>query len=377
MQAIIGRKNRSVAVVLTCALAAAGLLSGCSSKGVPRQQSEIKEKPVVPAGGVLLQGAGATFPSLLYAKWFQVYQANHPQSVITYDAVGSGEGIRRFIAHNVDPDEKVDFGASDAAMNDDQIARVPAGAILLPVTAGSVALAYNLPGITDLKLSRRAYAGIFLGDVKLWNDPLIAKANPGVKLPKLTISMIVRQDGSGTTFAFTKHLDAISDKWRSQFGAATVINWPGNSMRAKGNEGVAGTIEHSVGSIGYVSYEFAHRLGLPVALLENHAGKFVGPSEASSTAALAGAELPENMRLYVPDPPAGDAYPMVTLTWILLYKNYVEPQKYQALRDLFRWCLTDGQKYAPELGYTRLPPNVANRALAALDGIQLASNRSQ
>jgi phosphate transport system substrate-binding protein len=367
--------NRVLLALLLLALAAGGILTACTTKGVPRKESQVKAKPAIPPGGVLLQGAGATFPSLLYLKWFSVYQAGHLQSAITYDAVGSGEGIRRFIAQNVSEDEKVDFGASDAAMRDDEIAKVPAGAILLPVTAGSVALAYNLPDVPgDLKLSRRAYAGIFLGEVKSWNDPLIARANPGVALPKLTITTVVRQDGSGTTFAFTKHLDAINDTWRSQFGPATLVNWPGISMRASGNEGVAGRIKESVGSIGYVSYEFARRIGLKVALLENRAGKYVAPSGASSSAALAGAELPENMRLYVPDPTGDESYPIVTLTWILLYRNYAEPQKFQALRELFRWCLTDGQKYAPELGYTALPANIASRSLAALDVMQVASN---
>ena len=161
--------------------------------------------------------------------------------MITYDSVGSGEGIRRFIGRDVKNEDQVDFGASDAAMQDNQIAQVPDGVVMLPVTAGGVVLAYNVPGVPQgLRLSRRAYAGIFLGEIKNWNDPLIAAANPGVKLPKLTIVTVVRQDASGTTFAFTKHLDAISEKWRSQYGPSTLVDWPGNAMRAKGNEGVAG-----------------------------------------------------------------------------------------------------------------------------------------
>ena len=371
-------KGGIFSAVLMLMLIGVGLVIGCSSKGVQGKQRHAKQKQPVPPGGVLLEGAGATFPSLLYAKWFQVYQSNNPKAVITYDAVGSGEGVQRFVAQNIEPEDKVDFGASDAAMSDEQIASVPAGALLLPVTAGSVALAYNLPYFpTDLKLPRRVLAGIFLGEIKSWNDPLIANANPGVKLPKLTITTVVRQDGSGTTFAFTKHLDAISDKWRAQFGPSTLINWPGNSTRASGNDGVAAKIKQSIGSIGYVSYEFAHRVDLRVALLENHAGKYVGPSEKSSKAALAGAELPENLRFYVPDPSSPDAYPVVTLTWILLYRNYDQPEKSKVLRDLFRWCLTDGQKYAPELDYTPLPPNIANRSLAALDGIQMAGNHTR
>ena len=202
--------------------------------------------------------------------------------------------MRRFIGTNVAEEEKVDFGASDAAMSDAEIARADKGALMVPLTAGCVVLAYNLPDVQgDLKLSRKAYTGIFLGEIKQWNDPLIAQSNPGVKLPNRTIATVVRQDGSGTTFAFTKNLDAVSEKWRSQFGPATLVNWPGNAMRAKGNEGVAGLIGKSEEPIGYVGYEFARKIGLAIAALENKDGKFVKPSEQSCMAALAAADIPD------------------------------------------------------------------------------------
>jgi phosphate transport system substrate-binding protein len=358
---------------IAAALAVTGILSGCSAGAVPHGDAGRKPTPAIPAGGVLLEGAGATFPSALYEKWFRLYQADHPKDVITYDAVGSGEGIRRFIGRNVKDEERIDFGASDAAMRDDEIAMVPAGALLVPLTAGSVALAYNLPGLSaELRLSREAYIGIFMGHIRSWSDPRIARINPGVALPKLTITTVVRQDGSGTTFAFTKHLDGISDAWRSQYGAATLVNWPGASMRATGNEGVAGRIKQSIGSVGYVSYDVARKAGLKVALLENRAGAFVVPTERNSASAFAGADLPPNMRLYVPDPSGEDAYPVVTLTWILLYRQYADPQKSRELHDLFQWCLTDGQKYAAELGYTPLPPNIARRSLEALERVRSA-----
>lgn len=331
------------------------------------RQSSGKPTPSVPAGGVLLQGAGATFPSPLYKKWFAAYQQAHPQTVITYDSVGSGEGMRRFVGRNVAEEDKVDFGASDAALADDDIARIPEGVVMLPVTAGGVVLGYNLPGAPEgLKLSRRAYAGIFLGEIKNWNDPLIAAANPGVKLPKLTIVTVVRQDASGTTFAFTKHLDAVSEKWRSRYGASTLVDWPGNAMRAKGNEGVAGLLQHSVGAVGYVGYEFAHRYGLRTALLENKAGKYVAPGEENLRAALSSAEMPESLRVFVPDPAAPGAYPIATFTWILLRRNYGDPAKAQALRNLFAWTLADGQRSAADLGYVPLPPEVVEKAQAAL-----------
>jgi phosphate transport system substrate-binding protein len=348
------------------------VVSGCGAEAVPRKEAD-EAKPVVPAGGVLLQGAGATFPALLYQQWFQQYEVSHPDR-IAYAAVGSGEGVRRFIGRNVKYEEQVDFGASDAAMSDDEIARVQAGALLVPVTAGSVAVAYNLPDVSaDLRLSREAYAGIFLGEIKNWNDPLISKTNPGVKLPNLTIVTVVRLDGSGTTFAFTKHLDGVNETWRSRYGAATLIDWPGSAMRATGNEGVAGRIKQSIGSIGYVGYEFARRAGLRMAALENRSGAFVAPSPKSAAAALAGvtgAQLPENMRVYIPDPAGADSYPIVTLTWILLRRTYTDLQKAARLREMFRWCLTDGQQYAADLGYIPLPPDIVSRSLAALDRVQ-------
>ncbi|MBV8475367.1 MAG: phosphate ABC transporter substrate-binding protein PstS, partial [Acidobacteria bacterium] len=297
------------------------VICGCSTQGVP---SKTAPKPPrrVPSGGVLLQGAGGTLPAILYQKWFSTYENQHPIVAVSYDAVGSGEGIRRFIGENVKDEEKIDFGGSDAAMRDDELARVHGGAILLPVTAASVALAYNLPDLTgQLKLSRDAYSGIFLGKIKNWNDPRIARTNPGIKFPNLSIAIVVRQESSGTTYALSKHLDAINDSWRAQFGAATVIDWPGNAMRAKGNEGVAGAIQHSLGAIGYVSYEYAYRLGLRVALLENRERQFVAPSNEHAAAALARTDLPKNLRVFVADPDGINSYPIVTLSWILLYKN--------------------------------------------------------
>ena len=255
-------------------------------------------------------------------------------------------------------------------MSDEEMARVPAGVILVPATAGAVALAYNLPDVpVDLRLSRQAYAGIFLGEIRNWNDPRIAKTNPGVALPNLTIVTVVRQDSSGTTFAFTKHLDAVSATWRSRYGPANLIDWPGSAMRATGNEGVAGRIKQSVGSIGYVGDEFARKTGLRTALLENHAGRFVAPSEKSAASALDEVQLPDNLRAYVPDPAGAESYPIVTLTWILLRGSYDDQQKGTELREMLHWCLTDGQQYAAGLGYVPLPAGIVSRSLSALDRV--------
>jgi phosphate transport system substrate-binding protein len=352
------------------------LLAGCTSSTPPKSAEEtaLAAKEDIPAGSTVLKGAGATFPSLLYKRWFSAYHGVHSDTYVKYAAVGSGEGVHRFIGKNLAEDEQVDFGASDAAMSDSQLAETDNNTLMVPATAGCVVLAYNLPGVNgELKLSRKAYAAIFQGEIKNWDDPLIAQSNPGVKLPKLTIVTVVRQDSSGTTYAFTRNLDAISERWRGQYGPATFINWPGNAMRGKGNEGVAGLIEKSVGSIGYIGYEFARRIGLSMATLENKDGSFVKPSEQSCAAALASVDLPENLRAFVPDPRGADSYPIATFSWILLRKSYKSPQTAEAVRKLFQWSLQDGQHFASELGYVPLPPAVAEKALAAVNSISPGS----
>lgn len=352
------------------------LLAACNSSNAPKtvDTSTAEADVQIPAGSLLLKGAGATFPSLLYKRWFNAYHDAHPEVYVKYAAVGSGEGIIRFIGKNTDEAHQIDFGASDAAMSDAQLAQANNNVLMIPATAGCVVVAYNLPGFAgDLKLSRKAYGGIFLGEIKKWNDPLIAAANPGAKLPDLNIVTAVRQDGSGTTYAFTRNLDAINDTWRARFGPATLVNWPGNAMRAKGNEGVAGLIEKSAGSIGYVGYEFARRIGLDYAALENKDGKYVKPSQQTCSAALATAELPENLRLFVPDPGGADSYPIATFSWILLHKSYKDAKTVDALKGLMQWSLQDGQRYASELGYVPLPKAVAEKALAAVNGIQPGS----
>ncbi|HTT24485.1 MAG TPA: phosphate ABC transporter substrate-binding protein PstS [Candidatus Sulfotelmatobacter sp.] len=356
-----------MSTIVGLVLGAAALVAcGCNTSPKVQASSNVE----VPPAAVLLKGAGATFPSLLYKTWFASYQKTHPQMVIAYDAVGSGEGVRRFVGARIDPGEAVDFGASDAAISDEQIAQVPRGARLVPMTAGAVAIAYNLPNFEgDLKLSRSALAGIFQGDIKKWDDPVIAKANPGAHLPKLTIVTVVRQESSGTTYAFSKHLDAISESWRAHFGPATVINWPGNAIRAKGNEGVASTIEIAEGSIGYVGYEFAHELGLRTALLENKSGRFTAPSPESASAALASLQMPGNLRVFVPDPDGESSYPIVTMSWILLYDSYPDPKKAGLVKDLFAWCLAEGQNTASNLGYVPLPTSVSNKSLENLQGV--------
>jgi len=359
----------SVKVALAVSLVMGGGF-GCSRSSPPPVVDETEPKESIPANATHLRGAGATFPSLLYRRWFSAYHGINQGTYVTYEAVGSSEGIRRFIGKSIPVEQSVDFAASDAAMSDAEIARADNNVLMIPATAGCVVLAYNLPGYTgELRLSRRTYTAIFEGDIKDWSDPQIARDNPGVKFPHLTITTVVRQDGSGTTFAFTRNLDTISDKWRARYGPATLVDWPGNAMRATGNQGVAGLIEESNGSIGYVGYEFARRIGLNFASLENKDAKYVKPSEQSCAKALATAVVPENLRMFVPDPPGPDSYPLVTFSWILLHKSYRDASTADEVRKVLQWSLQDGQRYASELGYVALPSEVATKALAAIDTI--------
>jgi len=317
--------------------------------------------------GVRLQGAGASFPAPLYQKWFKSYGASHNGVQIDYQSVGSGSGVKSVI------DKTVDFGASDAAMTPEDMAKVDGGVQLLPMTAGCIVLTYNLKGVTSLKLSRAAYAGIFLGKVKKWNDPLITKENPGVTLPDEPVNVVVRADGSGTTFVFTKHLSAISPEFAQSPGVNTLPNWPVGT-RSKGNEGVTASVMMTPGAIGYIEYGYAKSQNLPMAILANKSGSFVAPTTASAQAALATAQFPENLIAWVPDPDAKDAYPIATYTWLICYKQYYDKGKFQVLQDLLTYCVTDGQKESEALGYIPLPPEVADKAKAAIQNITLAPN---
>jgi phosphate transport system substrate-binding protein len=316
------------------------------------------------AEAVKLQGAGASFPAPLYSKWFKGYGETHQNVQIDYQSVGSGSGVKSFI------DKTVDFGASDSAMSPEEIGRVdPAlGVQLLPMTAGSIVIAYNLPEVKELKLSRQAYSGIFLGKVKKWNDPLIAKDNPGVKFPDGPINVVVRADSSGTTFVFSQHLSAINPDFAKDPGTSKMPNWPVGT-RAKGNEGVTASLKTTPGSIGYIEYGYAKSQAMPMAVLENKSGAYITATTASGQAALASAQLPENLIVWVADPEPKDAYPIVTYTWLLVYKKY-DKSKLGVLQDLLRFGLSDGQKDAEPLGYIPMPAPVVEKVKAAIDTIK-------
>jgi phosphate transport system substrate-binding protein len=316
---------------------------------------------------VRLKGSGASFPFPLYGQWFKEYSKAHPNVIIDYQAKGSGAGIRDFI------NKTVDFAASDAAMTDEEMKQVDVGVQLLPMTAGSIVLSYNLPGgPQELKLSREAYSKIFLGQVTKWNDPLMARANPGARIPDMDITVVRRADASGTTFVFTQHLSAISEAWRNSHGMGTTVNWPSSDkfIASPQNAGVAATIKQTPGAIGYIEYGYAEQGKMPMALLENKAGKYVKPSLESGQAALADVKLPQDLRAWLPDPDGEASYPIVTYTWMLFYKKYDDPKKAEAIRDVVRYCLTEGQKVSGKLGYIPLPNNTVQVVSKALDNVQ-------
>jgi len=339
-------------------------LAASCKESAPPSATAAQASPSAPSGDLIrLQGAGASFPAPLYLKWFKAYSASHANVQVDYQSVGSGSGVKSFI------DKTVDFGASDAAMKPEDIARVDAGVQLLPMTAGSIVIAYNLEGVKDLKLPRAAYSGIFRGKITKWNDKTIASANPGVKLPDAPINVVVRADSSGTTFVFSKHLSTISEDFNKEVGTNNMPNWPVGT-RSKGNEGVTAGIKSTPGSIGYIEYGYARSQGLPMATLENKSGAYVAATTESGQAALASAVLPEDLIVWNSDPAAKDAYPIVTYTWLLAYKKYPDKKKHAALIDLLEYGLTAGQKDAEALGYIPLPPAVAEKVRAAVNNIR-------
>jgi phosphate transport system substrate-binding protein len=338
--------------LLMCVLAAGVALAGWSCGG--------GEEPA--GAAVKIQGAGASFPAPLYGKWFKTYSAAHQNVQVDYQSVGSGGGVKSVVDHTVD------FGASDAAMTPQDMAKVDGGVQLFPMTAGSIVLAYNMKGVEQLKLSRKAYAGIFLGTVKRWNDPLIASANPGAMLPDLPINVVVRADSSGTSFVFSKHLSAINEEFGTGVGANTMPNWPAGT-KSKGNEGVTASIMTTPGAIGYIEYGYAKSQKVPMAVLENKSGAYVEANTASGRSALASATVPDDMIVWASDPDAKDAYPIVTYTWLIAYKKYGDKAKAQVVQDLVKYGLTEGQKEAEGLGYIPLPDSVVAKATAAVQNI--------
>lgn len=336
------------------------------SNQAPSATGSSPAAPVANGDGtnVSLIGAGASFPAPLYQRWFSEYNKQNPSTRVSYQSVGSGAGVEQFTQGTVD------FGASDVGMKAEEIAKVKRGVVLLPMTAGSIVLAYNLPDVQNsIRLPRAVYTDIFLGKIKQWNDARIAQANPGVSLPNTPITVVYRSDGSGTTSVFTTHLSAIGPEWKSKVGEGRTVEWP-VGVGAKGNEGVTAQIQQTQGAIGYVEYGYATQNKLSAATLENKAGKFVEATPETAANTLAAVELPADLQVSIIDPEGDQSYPIVTYTWIMAYKKYDDPNKAQAMKSVIQYGLQEGQKYSQELGYVPLPEKVVEKVEAAANQIQ-------
>ncbi len=361
--------NKSRFAFIFSVLALSATLAACGDEGTnnaggdaPGATNVAASAPLDLGGEITLNGAGASFPRLIYERWFKDINVKYPNLRVNYQSVGSGAGVRQFTAGTVD------FGASDVAMKDEEIAKVEREVLLLPMTAGSVVFAYNLPGVNNLKLPRAVYTDILLGKITKWNDAKIAAANPGVSLPDQNITVVHRSDGSGTTAVLTNHLSDVSPAWKSGPGSGKTISWP-TGIGAKGNEGITAQIKQTPGSIGYVEYGYAKNQGLTAATLENKAGKYIEPSDDAASKALGAIELPKNLRAFVTDPEGDESYPIVTYTWLLAYKKGYKPAEAKAMEAMVEYGLTEGQKVASELGFVPLPQNVVEKVAAAADKI--------
>jgi len=318
------------------------------------------------SGTVLLNAAGATFPYPIYSKWFDVYHTAHPNVQINYQSIGSGGGIRQLLAGTVD------FGASDGPMSDEQLGQAKFKILHFPTVLGAVVPTYNVAGITgDLNFTQKALAGIYLGTITKWNDPEIAKANPGVSLPNADIVVVHRSDGSGTSYIWTDFLSKASADWKSKVGNGTSVNWP-VGLGGKGNEGVTGLVKQTPGSIGYVELIYALSNNIPYGKVQNAAGKFLKADLAGVTAAAAGAakDMPEDFRVSITNAPGATAYPISSFTWLLIPAQISDATKRDAIKDFLKWMLADGQGFNESLSYAKLPKPVIEKEKKAISLVQ-------
>jgi phosphate transport system substrate-binding protein len=318
------------------------------------------------AANTNVAGSGASFPYQIYSLWFMLSNRANKDVQIDYTPNGSGGGIRDLQNH------AVDFAASDAAMNDEEIDKIKEGVQLLPMTAGEVVLAYNLNGVEKLKLPREVYPKIFLGKIRKWNDPAIAIANPEVELPDIDITVISRSDSSGTNFVFTRHLSAISEEFKKGPGYGKKVKWPAavKMKKATLNLGISSAIQQTPGAIGYIDFGFAILANLEMATLQNKEGKFIAPGPEGGQAALANSKIPDDMIVWLSDPAGDKSYPITTYTWMMFYKKYDDPKKAEALRTMITYCLDEGQKISDRFGYIPLPANVVEIVRAASANIK-------
>jgi len=337
-------KKRLVSILLVFLL----VLSGCGQRQA-----------------LLINGAGASFPYPIYSRWIAEYGKVEKGVKINYQSIGSGAGIQQITAG------VIDFGGSDAPMSDEQLKLAPGEILHIPTVLGAVAVIYNLPDMKGkLKITPAILADIYLGRIKKWNDPSLLAVNPGLKLPDSAILVVHRSDGSGTTSIFTDYLSTVSPEWKQKVGKGTSVQWP-VGIGGKGNEGVSKEVQSSAASIGYVELAYALLNNLEYAGVQNKAGKFIGPSLESTTAAAAGAvaAMPEDLRVSIVDPPGEDAYPIAGFTYILVYKEQADPAKGKAVAEFLWWAVHEGEKLAAELHYAPLPPEVVKKAEEKLKSI--------
>jgi phosphate transport system substrate-binding protein len=321
----------------------------------------------VAAQTIKINGAGATFPYPIYSKWFSEYNKLKPTVQINYQSIGSGGGIRQIT------NGTVFFGATDGPMTQDQLLAAPGRILHLPTVLGADVPVYNIPGVeADLKFTGPLLADIFLGKVTKWNDQALTKLNPGVQLPATDITVVHRSDGSGTTYIWVDYLAKVSPEWKQKVGVATSVNWP-TGVGGKGNEGVSGLVRQTPGSIGYVELIYALQSKIRYGSIQNMAGEFVQANVQSVTAAAAAAaaNMPKDFRVSITNPPGKGVYPIASFTWLLLYENPKDKQQARIFVDFVKWMLTDGQKFAAELGYAPLPEAVVKMELDTLAKIKL------
>ena len=322
--------------------------------------------PVPTPDTVMLNGAGATFPYPIYSKWFSDYNKIHSDIQINYQSIGSGGGIRQLLSGTVD------FGASDAPMNDEQLGQAKTKILHFPTVLGAVVPTYNIPGVSqELNFTPDALVGIYLGKITKWNDPEIAKYNKGVNLPAQDIVVVHRSDGSGTTYVWTDYLSKVSTEWQSKVGRNTSVNWP-VGLGGKGNEGVTGLVKQTPGAIGYVELIYAVQNQIPYGRVRNAAGVFVKADLAGVTAAAAGyaKTMPEDFRISITNAPGKAAYPIASFTYLLIPTKIEDANKKDIIKDFLTWMLNDGQKEVEALSYARLPKEVVAKELKQISQIQ-------
>jgi phosphate transport system substrate-binding protein len=321
----------------------------------------------VVAQKVSINGAGATFPYVIYSKWFSEYNKLHPDVQINYQSQGSGFGIQQI------QKQTVFFGATDGPMTKDQMLAAPGAFLHFPTVLGSDVPIYNIPGVSaSLKFTGPVLADIFLGKITKWNDANIAKVNGGVSLPNMDITVVHRADSSGTTYIWVDYLSKVSPEWKKRVGVATAVNWP-TGLGAPKNEGVSGLVKQTPGSIGYVELIYALQNSISYGSVQNPEGEFVTASVQSVTAAAAAAaaQMPPDFRVSITNAPGKGAYPISSFTWLLLYESPKDKATAKVFMEFMKWMLTDGQKFAPQLGYAPLPAEVVKLEMDALKKIKL------